>query len=288
MKKQKATETPDFVPKSIQVYTEKDVFEHIPLGHPYRPKHSAILFIKKGRVTLKEQINFVELTDHSLILIDMRNVYEILEISDNIEIRSIAYDRAFIESITLKLNKLNLYNNLRKQFIHHFLLNDEDFSILWDNAGTIQRYLYHADRIKFSEKILENYFSILIYHISSIFPLSNEEHRNKMSRPQQIVFDFILLVSEHYLENKDMSFYVSKLGITIRYLSRIVKQETGKTPNGIIAEFLLNEAKAQLSDGSYSISEIAHKLQFSDQYAFSHFFKRHQNISPRQYRDQFK
>ena len=44
----------DFTHSSIRFYTEIDVFEGIPLGFPYRPKHSAILFVKKGRVRMKE------------------------------------------------------------------------------------------------------------------------------------------------------------------------------------------------------------------------------------------
>ena len=39
--------------QSIKVYTEKEVYQHIPLGHPYRPKNSAILFVKKGKIILK-------------------------------------------------------------------------------------------------------------------------------------------------------------------------------------------------------------------------------------------
>ncbi len=80
---------------------------------------------------------------------------------------------------------------------------------------------------------------------------------------------------------------LEKLGISGKHLSNVLKQENGKSANEIISEFILNEAKAQLSGTTKSISKIADNLQFSDSYSFSHFFKKHQKISPIQYRKHF-
>lgn len=273
--------------QTITVYTEKEVYEHIPVGHPYRPKKSAILFLKKGKIILKEQISVVEIHENSVVLIDMKSVYELLEISNDIEIRSIAYNRSFIEKVSLKLNILNLYNNLKKQLSRNFPLKPEEFSILWDNTELLSQTLKSHDKIEFSQEIGVNYLSIIIYFLMSFAPFSGYEQQGKMSRSQQIVYDFIMLVSEHYLTHKSVQFYAQKLGISMRHLSSVLKQENGKTANEIISEFILNEAKAQLSGTSKSINTIADNLQFSDSYSFSHFFKKHQKISPIQYRKQF-
>lgn len=273
--------------QTITVYTEKEVYEHIPVGHPYRPKKSAILFLKKGKIILKEQISVVEIHENSVVLINMKSVYELLEISNDIEIRSIAYNRSFIEKVSLKLNRLNLYNNLKKQLSRNFPLKPEEFSILWDNTGLLSQTLKSQYKIEFSQEIGVNYLSIIIYFLMSFAPFSGYEQQGKMSRSQQIVYDFIMLVSEHYLTHKSVQFYAQKLGISMRHLSSVLKQENGKTANEIISEFILNEAKAQLSGTSKSINTIADNLQFSDSYSFSHFFKKHQKISPIQYRKQF-
>ena len=273
--------------QTITVYTEKEVYEHIPVGHPYRPKKSAILFLKKGKIILKEQISVVEIHENSVVLIDMKSVYELLEISKDIEIRSIAYNRSFIEKVSLKLNRLNLYNNLKKQPSRNFPLKPEEFSILWDNTELLSQTLKSHDKIEFSQEIGVNYLSIIIYFLMSFAPFSGYEQQGKMSRSQQIVYDFIMLVSEHYLTHKSVQFYAQRLGISMRHLSSVLKQENGKSANEIISEFILNEAKAQLSGTSKSINTIANNLQFSDSYSFSHFFKKHQKISPIQYRKQF-
>ncbi|MCQ4034836.1 helix-turn-helix domain-containing protein [Kaistella montana] len=285
----KDTPTHDQEPEfqSITVYTEKEVYEHIPVGRPYRPKDSAILFVKKGRMILKEHINTVEIHENSVVLIDMKSVYELLEISEDIEIRSIAYNRSFIEKVSLKLNRLNLYNNLKKQLSRNFPLKPAEFSILWDNTELLSQTIKSREEIEFSQEISVNYLTLIIYFLMSFAPFGNHEQQGKMNRSQQIVYDFIMQVSEHYLTHKSVQFYAQKLGISVRHLSNVLKQENGKTANEIISEFILNEAKAQLSGSSRSISQIANDLQFSDSYAFSHFFKKHQKISPIQYRKQF-
>ena len=161
--------------QTITVYTEKEVYEHIPVGHPYRPKKSAILFLKKGKIILKEQISVVEIHENSVVLIDMKSVYELLEISKDIEIRSIAYNRSFIEKVSLKLNRLNLYNNLKKQPSRNFPLKPEEFSILWDNTELLSQTLKSHDKIEFSQEIGVNYLSIIIYFLMSFAPFSGYE-----------------------------------------------------------------------------------------------------------------
>jgi len=50
---------PDTEIPSVQIYTEKEVSEHIPLGHPYHPKNSAILFVKRqSKIERTDQYRF--------------------------------------------------------------------------------------------------------------------------------------------------------------------------------------------------------------------------------------
>jgi AraC-like DNA-binding protein len=51
-----------------------------------------------------------------------------------------------------------------------------------------------------------------------------------------------------------------------------------------IDEELIHGAKNLLEYSNYSIGEIAVKMGFSDQFAFSHFFKRLCHTSPKAYR----
>ncbi len=274
--------------QEVVVNDEKTIFEIVPVGHPYRPIRSSILFVKKGRLLFKEQITEIEATANTIILFDKKYVYETIEMSEDIELRLVSYNLEFIQKIALKLNKLKVYDNLKRQLKRSFTTTPEELELFWQNIRMLNYYIKNFHNIEYAREIVENYFNIILYHLVSITSPKHHDSLSQMTTQQAIAYNFLILVSENYLHDKSVQFYADQLRISIRHLSTVVKEITSKTPNEIIGEFILNEAKAQLSSTTNPIREIAELLKFSDQYAFAHFFKRHLNISPTQYRAQFK
>lgn len=272
----------------VAVNDEKTIFDTVPIGHPYRPIRSSILFVKKGRLLFKEQITEIEATANTIILFDKKYVYETIEMSDDIELRLVSYNLDFIQKIALKLNKLKVYDNLKRQLKRSFTTTPGELELFWQNIRMLNYYIKNFNNIEYAREIVENYFNIVLYHLVSITSPKQHDSLSQMTTQQAIAYNFLILVSENYLRDKTVQFYADQLRISIRHLSTVVKEITNKTPNEIIGEFILNEAKAQLSSTTNPIREIAELLKFSDQYAFAHFFKRHLNISPTQYRAQFK
>ncbi|WP_228388301.1 helix-turn-helix domain-containing protein [Chryseobacterium sp. CBo1] len=111
---------------------------------------------------------------------------------------------------------------------------------------------------------------------------------NQMSRQEEIVFLFLSDLSNHHLNNRNIEFYAERQSMTTRHLSSVVKAVTGKTASEIIASIVVNEAKVYLNSSKMPVSEISVVLGFSDQYSFSHFFKKHLGMSPSQYRQQYQ
>ena len=71
-----------------------------------------------------------------------------------------------------------------------------------------------------------------------------------------------------------------------RYLSDLLKQETGKTAMELIHVFLIKEAKNLLKASDNSISETAYKLGFENLPYFSRLFKKEVGVSPNQFKKQ--
>lgn len=103
-------------------------------------------------------------------------------------------------------------------------------------------------------------------------------------RTEEVFIGFIRLLPEHFVEHHDISFYASSLSISTTYLSRVVRQVTGRTVIDYVNQFLLMEATFLLRTSDLSIAQISDRLHFSDQAAFSKFFSRLQGISPQIYR----
>jgi len=78
----------------------------------------------------------------------------------------------------------------------------------------------------------------------------------------------------------------SQLHLSPRYLSDLLKQETGKTAIDHIHIFLIGEARNQLKGTDNTVAEIAYNLGFENLPYFSRLFKKEVGISPNQYKKQ--
>ncbi|MDD5362237.1 MAG: helix-turn-helix domain-containing protein [Ignavibacteria bacterium] len=77
----------------------------------------------------------------------------------------------------------------------------------------------------------------------------------------------------------------SKLNLSSKYLSDLLKQETGKTALELIHLYVIAEAKNLLVEGGRSISEIAYRLGFENPPYFSRLFKKETGVSPKEYKN---
>ncbi|MGC4038803.1 MAG: helix-turn-helix domain-containing protein [Chitinophagaceae bacterium] len=83
-----------------------------------------------------------------------------------------------------------------------------------------------------------------------------------------------------------VNYMASALHVSPRYLSDLLKEETGKTAIELIHIFLISEAKNLLAAPDLSISETAYKLGFENLPYFSRLFKKEVGLSPNQFRKQ--
>lgn len=110
-------------------------------------------------------------------------------------------------------------------------------------------------------------------------------HQNiYQNRSEEIFSRFMKLLSMHYKEERKVEFYASKLCITSKYLSSLVKKASGQTPNKWIDEIVMEEIQHLLRYSNVSIKEIAYQLNFSNASFFGKYVKRYTGVSPHQYR----
>lgn len=105
-----------------------------------------------------------------------------------------------------------------------------------------------------------------------------------VSHAESLFHRFISELIAHYREEHCIEFYARQLCISATYLSRVIRQVTGKTAGYFISGLLYAEACRLLALTDKTVQTIAAELHFCDQSSFGKFFRNKSGISPQQYR----
>lgn len=107
-----------------------------------------------------------------------------------------------------------------------------------------------------------------------------------------VVSRFERLIRDYYQTEKaidlgipSVSYCADKLNLSSKYLSDLLKKETGKTAQEHIHLHIIERAKNSLLHSSQSVSEIGFMLGFEYPQHFSNLFKAKTGYSPREYRN---
>lgn len=138
---------------------------------------------------------------------------------------------------------------------------------------------------------------IMLGHVDSILKYAQRFYKrqfiNRADMSGKMVSRFNDVLTSYFneggLQTKGLPtvhFMADKLNISSRYLSDLLKQETGKTAIELIHVFLISEAKHMLKVSDHNIAETAYTLGFDNLPYFSRLFKKEVGLSPNQFKKQ--
>ena len=91
-------------------------------------------------------------------------------------------------------------------------------------------------------------------------------------------------IAEHISDGKITSFELADLcGIGERYYRTLFKKRFGISPGQYVNNVRMNEAAVLLSEGQFSVGEVADMVGVSDLFYFSKLFKKHFGVPPSEY-----
>lgn len=136
---------------------------------------------------------------------------------------------------------------------------------------------------------------IILSHISSILKYAQRFYKRQFIDRVQIIgrmaskFNDALkkYINDGKLENSglpNVAQLADRLFLSPRYLSDILKQETGKTAMELIHIFLISEAKNHLRLNEKTVSEIAYELGFENVSYFTRLFKKQTGVKPLEFK----
>lgn len=96
---------------------------------------------------------------------------------------------------------------------------------------------------------------------------------------------FLLLVQKHFKSERFLQFYADELKVSTKYLSRIVKMQTGVSAAEWIQRHVILEAKVLLKSSNLNVQQISLMLNFQSQSLFGKYFKTATGMSPKDFRN---
>ena len=107
-----------------------------------------------------------------------------------------------------------------------------------------------------------------------------EQKEEKVPVIEQIITE----IQEHYTENITLTELAKKYGISVGYLSSLIKENVGLSYSDYVTARRIQKAKELLEDERLSMEQIAEQTGFRDHFYFIKVFKKHTGITPGQYR----
>jgi len=159
-------------------------------------------------------------------------------------------------------------------------------------SDTVQRIF---DEIKYetnnedvaNEEMIRILLKQIIIKATRIWKTEHKFHEPAKTNELEFIRKFSQLVELHFKNLHTVADYAKLLFITPKNLNKKVTQFGNQSPNEIIKDRIMLEAKRLLAHSSLTIKEIGYNLGYEDDAYFIRLFIKQTGISPQQFRKQY-
>ncbi|MES2516650.1 MAG: helix-turn-helix transcriptional regulator [Bacteroidota bacterium] len=222
----------------------------------------------------------------SMSFVKPRQVVEI----NNVELSEKAFV-IFVHEDYLSGNPL--HNEIKKYGYFDYEINEAlhlspaEEQIMWELYDKIALE-YRGNQDEFSKDIILTHFDSILKYAQRFY---KRQFINRTVLAGSMVSKFNDALNSYFEEGKlqkeglpTVTVMASQLNTSARYLSDLLKQETGKTALDHIHIYLIDEAKNLLLSSDNTIAETAYQLGFENPPYFTRLFKKEVGITPNEYR----
>ena len=261
------------------------------LQYPVRFDGFIIFYLKKGHFTVDVNLNSYEVREKSLLIQVPGNIIQVSDYKadriDEMELIFVLISKEFMSGIRFDFLKV-FQDSMRLLDNPCITLNEFQMSLANDYFSLARKVVSAPFTNK--KEIIGSLLTSLTYLSTDVWAHQVDEARQKNQDPHtarlnQVFEQFIALVNEYHCSERGMAFYADKMCLTPKYLSKLIKQATGKSAPEWIDEFVILEAKNLLKYTNLAIKEVVYQLHFPNQSVFYKFFKAHTGMTPSEYRN---
>lgn len=258
-------------------------------GYPCRLDGNVMLFCIKGSISLAVNLNEYKIKEGELIVCTAGDIVRISGnedcVSKDCHIVMLAMSHRFASDLRIDFKRI-LNEGILPLETPIIKVNEKVKEILGEHMRLIAKVTagkgtLYKDSVRLLVSSLVSVLASQWFDEVGSIKVSQEAGN---SRKRTVFEQFMKLVSENYSEHRRMDFYADKLCLTPKYLSKMVKEISGKSAPDWIDSYVMLEAKQLLKYSDMPIKEIVYRLNFTNQTVFYKYFKAHSGITPTEYR----
>ncbi|MCC9065436.1 AraC family transcriptional regulator [Flavobacterium piscisymbiosum] len=251
--------------------------DHPYISEPYRAESYAIEFLRKGSIVMQTKLKKTVIHAPAILTLGPSVIRSFTKDSDEILIDIIFFKPQFFLHNQANVFFLSQYDFFENSEMHVFNLERKN-KIKFEQIFTLLRQSieHNSDN---QPSILRAYLYILIYELDVIKKtIANDSAQNPLFEK------FKEILSRDFVNQRSVQYYADVLNVSRKYLSEVIKNNSGKTASDWIEDIVILEAKILLQNKDLTINQISDTLNFPNQSGFGRFFKKCEGISPLEYR----
>lgn len=250
-------------------------------SHALRLGGMTIVLCLRGEVEMDINLNSYNLKANDLLITGPDSVMSVRNVDwDNLDAYVFVTSPEFIHDINFELN-LMASMSLTSNEPSLISLTDEEVRLMSRYFDLIHYNTVENSDARYVRSISRALVASSVYQLMQFFSLRvDNSNTHSLSRRATYVRDFLRLVNTHHRRERGVAFYASKLFISSKYLSLIIKESTGRSAAEWIDDYVILEAKNLLRFSGKNVQQIAYELNFSNQSSFGKYFKHLTGMSP--------
>lgn len=253
--------------------------------YPCRLKAEIFVLCMDGSIDASINLSEYIIKKNDFVTLSPGSIIQINRIEGNLKLYFMVFSSEFINGLNKNKSIIDLIYITKN---HPVLSLPEEFASIYEEFFLLMMKVYYKKHSPYNPEILKCMLLSILYRLSDMYHDQPARKETFSSRSEEICKTFGHLVIQHYTQERNVSYYAKKMGITPAHLSNTVKNMTGKTVMDFISEVVIVDAKAQLKSTNLPIREIAYSLNFPNVSFFGKYFKRLTGMTPQQYRNSDK
>lgn len=247
---------------------------------------TVFLLLTKGRMRIEINTRQIEVAAPAAVSVNYGSLLQLFpnDVDNSVDCYMLMYSPSFLRDVNISFSAVS-----GEAFIEHddpvMKLSDREASQFLRYFSLIHSVMSDSFNIQINRHIVSSLTTAIFYQMMKFLyrRIEMERIEGNGSRRSTYVEDFLRLVHVHYMQERSVSYYASKLFISPKYLSLLVKEVTGRTAARWIDFFVIMEAKNLLRYSGKNVQQVAYALNFANQSSFGKYFKHLTGMSPTEY-----